>query len=960
MYFADNYSKISYTREEEGKSGLRRAQLGAVHAIASHYSIGHQSDASEIIMPTGSGKSAVMMMAPYVLVAKKLLVVVPNVMLRGQLQEGFKTLELLKKCHVVPDDMPLPNICELKSIPTEIVSDLKNADIIISTHICAHALCKCDWAKENIDLVVIDEAHHTPAKTWMDIIEQLSSAKKILLTATPLRNDKKRIPADIIFFYSMRQAYEDGVFSKVTYIPIEPGENEDVAIAKKAEEMIITHRSEGRNEFVLVRTDKKSSAKELLDIYNAHTSLRLKVMDSSNTFSTNKKYIEELYHHELDGIICVNMLGEGFDFPNFKIAAIHAPKKTLMGTLQFIGRFVRTTEGAESTACFIAVNSDNLKIENRKLYAEDAVWNEMIIGLGDAAISEKIEEAKFINKFEMTKCVSADYFHLEMLNFACHTKIYQTEDFNIQADFPKDLNINYLITRNEDDEIVVGVGVNYYNPKWLSGDNKINRTYQLYVIHYQREEKLLHIFSQNHSKVLCDKLARSFCTNPKALSSSIAQRVLGEMNNYEIFSAGLTNMQSGSGEAYRVLTGANVSNVIEMNSGRVYAAGHVFCKAIVADGQDTRNVSIGFSRDSKVWSSEYRTLFEYIKWCDELGKKIKNNDIKIKTNSNYDLLPVPTQISSYPDKIFYAEFSKDTYSDNPCISFDESVKFLTDFEIKKIEKKDDNKAVCFFICYENNEYLYECDIKGIYTAKGEDLTLVGTDTLLSQYLTDNPLTFFTVKYEMICGSEIVKPKFDNNIFNVKDIVPIDWAHYNTNVKYELRTNYGPRNGKKSIQEALLDLLLSDPENEYVVFDHSNGEMADYLTFSETDNEIIARLYHVKGHKQKTYNNSVTEVYEVVGQAIKSIKWFMPKSEFIKKMKDRHKSGHFIMKKGAFSDLLKLIKSDEKRFLGEMVVVQPGLRPSGNMDSAVSELLASTHSYVKNAGAVRRVSFWGSP
>lgn len=109
MYFVDNYSKISYTREEEGKPGLRKAQLGAVHAIAAHYSISHQSGASVVIMPTGSGKSAVMMMAPYVLAAKKLLVVVPSVMLRGQLNEGFKTLELLKKCHVVPDDMPLPN-----------------------------------------------------------------------------------------------------------------------------------------------------------------------------------------------------------------------------------------------------------------------------------------------------------------------------------------------------------------------------------------------------------------------------------------------------------------------------------------------------------------------------------------------------------------------------------------------------------------------------------------------------------------------------------------------------------------------------------------------------------------------------------------------------------------------------------------------------------------------------------
>lgn len=238
------------------------------------------------------------------------------------------------------------------------------------------------------------------------------------------------------------------------------------------------------------------------------------------------------------------------------------------------------------------------------------------------------------------------------------------------------------------------------------------------------------------------------------------------------------------------------------------------------------------------------------------------------------------------------------------------------------------------------------------------MTLVGTDTWLSQYLTDNPLTFFTVKYEMICGSEIVKPKFDNNIFNVKDIVPIDWAHYNTNVKYELRTNYGPRNGKKSIQEALLDLLLSDPENEYIVFDHSNGEMADFLTFSETENEMLARLYHVKGHKRKTYNHSVTEVYEVIGQAVKSIKWFMPKSEFIRKMKVRRKN-HFIMKKGAFADLKKLIESDKKRFIGEVIVVQPGLSPSSDMSPEVEELLASTQNYVKSAGAVKKVSFWGS-
>lgn len=123
---------------------------------------------------------------------------------------------------------------------------------------------------------------------------------------------------------------------------------------------------------------------------------------------------------------------------------------------------------------------------------------------------------------------------------------------------------------------------------------------------------------------------------------------------------------------------------------------------------------------------------------------------------------------------------------------------------------------------------------------------------------------------------------------------------------------------------------------------------------------MARLYHVKGHGAVKYNNSVTEVYEVVGQAIKSIKWFMPKSEFIKKMKDRKNKGFFVMKKGLFKELLDLLKSDNKRFIGEVIVVQPGLSPTHSISAGVDELLASTQSYVKSAGAVRKVSFWGSP
>jgi superfamily II DNA or RNA helicase len=39
--------------------------------------------------------------------------------------------------------------------------------------------------KNKFDLVLIDEAHHVPAKTWTEILESTNEAKHFLFTATP-------------------------------------------------------------------------------------------------------------------------------------------------------------------------------------------------------------------------------------------------------------------------------------------------------------------------------------------------------------------------------------------------------------------------------------------------------------------------------------------------------------------------------------------------------------------------------------------------------------------------------------------------------------------------------------------------------------------------------------------------------------------------------------------------------
>ncbi|WP_346763412.1 hypothetical protein [Escherichia sp. E4694] len=42
------------------------------------------------------------------------------------------------------------------------------------------------------------------------------------------------------------------------------------------------------------------------------------------------------------------MLGEGYDLPNLKIAALHDHHKSLAVTLQFIGRFTRVNKAKKN------------------------------------------------------------------------------------------------------------------------------------------------------------------------------------------------------------------------------------------------------------------------------------------------------------------------------------------------------------------------------------------------------------------------------------------------------------------------------------------------------------------------------------------------------------------------------------------------------------------------------------
>ena len=69
----------------------------------------------------------------------------------------------------------------------------------------------------------------------------------------------------------------------------------------------------------MVRTNTKAKAKDLEKIYQDNTTLKLKRIDSTMSSKTIGSTIKLFEEKKLDGVICVDMLGEGFDFPNLKL-----------------------------------------------------------------------------------------------------------------------------------------------------------------------------------------------------------------------------------------------------------------------------------------------------------------------------------------------------------------------------------------------------------------------------------------------------------------------------------------------------------------------------------------------------------------------------------------------------------------------------------------------------------------
>ena len=202
---------------------------------------------------------------------RRVLIVEPSVELRHQIAEEAEGQGVLRALGCIPADADRPSVLELKGRVKD-WRDVADADFVV-----AHPKSISPLQYEAsppptalFDLVIVDEAHHLGAPTWQAILDYFKGARAILLTATPFRRDKKRIPGRIAYHYPLRSAISEGIYNPVLpdLLPVETGEaraSVDARIAARAAERLTS--TEHETSAMLIRGSTVERANELAELY---------------------------------------------------------------------------------------------------------------------------------------------------------------------------------------------------------------------------------------------------------------------------------------------------------------------------------------------------------------------------------------------------------------------------------------------------------------------------------------------------------------------------------------------------------------------------------------------------------------------------------------------------------------------------------------------------------------------
>ena len=951
--------QFSYRQETETEKGLRLPQIGALHAVSADWTTSTKEPVT-IVMPTGTGKTETMVAIFAAHRVERLLVVVPSDALRTQISQKFESYGVLQEFGVIGDAALKPVVGRVEhGFDTELgATGFASACNVVVTTAAALSQSSLEIrAKflEQFSHLFIDEAHHVAARTWKDVKDSFIGKPVVQFTATPYREDGQRLGGKMIYTFSLKDAQALGVFSNINYISVVDFNDPDRAIATTAIERLREDIQNGFDHLMMARVRTQKKAEELAILYQGLApDLKPVVLHSGVKGSLKNQRLEQLKSHESKIVICVDMLGEGFDLPSLKVAAIHQPHKSLGVTLQFIGRFARVggVSLGEATAV-VGRGERGVDSRLRELYAEESDWNKVIRDLSADAVEEQQEMSDFERAFsDLPEDVS-------IINLApkMSAVVYKTQATEWRPERIEELYKARILDRpaiNHTEHVIWFVTKDVEPVRWGDVKSIAQTNYNLFIAYWNSAENLLFINSSNNEGIFKD-LAEALCgESVEIYKGKDVYKTMASLNRRIATNVGLLDTRNQDSR-FEFRVGSNVTNALGEEARRNKTQTNIFAHGI--DSQSAEKLSVGASLKGRVWSHKAAvSIKQWMAWADGVGAKLKDNSID--PAEVMDGFIVPESLRTRPAYVALAlEWPTEAYldtSESTEIKIGDSVSAFVDAELTVTEFNDSGPIPFTISLPDGASAKYQIVLNGgkmsFSPVEGQALVIKPRSTEpLADILNKIGLRIILEK-EAVIEPEMVLivPKTGAPAYRKELLKTLDWSA--TNIRKE---SQGPEKDQSTVQAKAVEYVSGLADWNVIIDDDGAGEIADVVAMRIEGSKLYVNLMHCKFSHEDAPGARVLDLYEVCGQAQKSIlRRHNPQlmvDRLIKREKNRRKVGRTGILVGDDSNLQHIadrVRLLEPQFV--ITIVQPGVSKT-RASLPLLELIAASERYIKDSG-----------
>lgn len=358
-----------------------------------------------------------------------------------------------------------------------------------------------------------------------------------------------------------------------------------------------------------------------------------------------------------------------------------------------------------------------------------------------------------------------------------------------------------------------------------------------------------------------------------------------------------------------------------------------------------------------MWSPQKGgAISDWSDWVKIVWDKIAANGTDNDNITKNFLRPsrIETFHTEYPISVQWGEHLLTAYEDKVSFFFGnvEVPFYLVEISVDGIES---DGCIRLVVASENTRSIYKLEISKDLNSKGYEYHLIegeriqlqkGTGDLIdfAEYMVPDPVMIYYADGSFSYNNFLVKVPSDIGQFKQEHITAHVW--HNIDIKKE---SMGYEKDQQTIQYEFYKSI----ENDYdiIINDDGSGESADLVALRLIDNEILLTLVHCKFSLKNEAGARLKDLYEVCGQAQRSVRWKHLKLHYLyHHIKHReslwHKKRYSRFLKGSIADLATMKNRSRTTTVNlQVVIVQPGLSKT-KVTEEMLKLLGSTEIYLK--------------